>query len=64
MSEADVLVGGRGNDTLRGKVGDNVYVWNPGDGNDVIRDPYGDNTLRFGAGVASENMYDLSLGGM
>ena len=58
----DVLVGRRGNDTLRGEFGDDVYVWNPGDGNDVVRDPYGDNTLRFGAGVAPENVRVTSDG--
>ena len=57
-----MLVGRRGNDTLRGEFGDDVYVWNPGDGNNVVQNPYGDNTLRFGAGVAPENVRVTSDG--
>jgi Ca2+-binding RTX toxin-like protein len=52
----DIVVGGKGNDVLRGEGGDDVYVWNIGDGNDVISDFFGDNTLRFGAGIAPEDI--------
>jgi len=34
--DKNVFAGGRGNDTLEGGIGDDTYLWSPGDGNDEI----------------------------
>jgi Ca2+-binding RTX toxin-like protein len=34
----NVLIGGRGNDTMDGGNGDDTYIWSRGDGNDLIND--------------------------
>jgi hypothetical protein len=52
---ADVITGGRGNDTLRGGDGGDVYVYNFGDGDDYVHD-YGNGNdidrLALGPGIA------------
>ena len=52
----DTLVGLKGDDVLMGGAGDDTYVWNPGDGNDRIVDQQGDNVLRFGEGIAPDDV--------
>jgi Ca2+-binding RTX toxin-like protein len=37
-SRDNVLIGGRGNDTMDGGFGDDTYIWSRGDGNDLIND--------------------------
>ena len=57
--EDNVLIGGKGNDTLRGGTGSDTYIWNPGDGSDTIRDASaaGDaNILALGEGVSQDNV--------
>ena len=49
-------VGLKGDDVLMGGAGDDTYVWNPGDGNDRIVDQQGDNVLRFGEGIAPDDV--------
>ncbi|MGH8658773.1 MAG: calcium-binding protein [Gammaproteobacteria bacterium] len=55
----DELSGGTGDDALYGEAGDDVYVFNAGDGVDSIDDAEGVNRIRFGGGIALE---DLILG--
>ena len=60
----DILIGGIGNDTLVGGKGQDTYIYNAGDGIDNIYDTRaGKNTLRFGAGVDSNNI-KLNLGSL
>ena len=51
----ETLIGGKGDDELRGGGGNDVYVWNLGDGNDrIFNEKQNDreiNVLRFGEGV-------------
>lgn len=59
-----ILIGGLGNDTLRGNGGRNVYEFNQGDGSDLIRrdsssSSYSDSvggTIRLGAGINPEDV--------
>ena len=52
----DLLVGGRGNDIINGFRGDDTYVFNLGDGRDIIHDNYGFDILKFGEGIAPEDI--------
>ncbi|MEO1766759.1 putative Ig domain-containing protein [Thiobacter aerophilum] len=52
----DSLVGGTGSDLLDGGRGDDVYVFNAGDGSDRIVDVEGHDRLRFGEGIAPEDL--------
>ena len=52
----DTIIGGRGNDTLHGGEGDDVYVWNRGDGLDEIWEDAGSDTIRFGEGIAFDDL--------
>ena len=52
----DLLVGGRGNDIINGFRGDDTYVLNLGDGRDIIHDNYGFDILKFGEGIAPEDI--------
>jgi Ca2+-binding RTX toxin-like protein len=56
----NILVGGAGNDMLEGGWGNDTYVYEAGDGNDTIVDiHYSEteiDTLRFGAGVAADDV--------
>jgi Ca2+-binding RTX toxin-like protein len=59
----DTLIGNEGNDNINGGGGNDTFVWNLGDGNDIISDyryqKAANNetgVLRFGEGVAAENM--------
>ena len=61
----ETFIGGRGNDQLKGGMGSDVYVWNPGDGNDVIIDFAKDkdvNVLRFGPGVSPSDVKATARG--
>lgn len=61
----DTLAGGAGNDVLVGGEGDDLYLFNAGDGVDTIFDNLapGENTLRFGAGIAPQDLV-LKLGSL
>ena len=52
----DLIVGGRGNDIINGFRGDDTYVFNLGDGRDIIHDNYGFDILKFGEGIAPEDI--------
>ena len=52
----DTIIGGRGNDILYGGEGDDVYVWNRGDGLDEIWEDAGSDTIRFGEGIAFDDL--------
>ncbi|WP_033073857.1 calcium-binding protein [Sphingopyxis sp. MWB1] len=58
----DILIGGTGNDYLRGDTGNDTYVFNLGDGQDTIYENEsqftvgGTETLRFGLGIALEDL--------
>ncbi len=70
-SGAELLLGGAGNDSIDGNkgndvallgVGDDTFIWDPGDGNDTIEGQEGADTMRFnGANVAEQ--VDLSANG-
>ena len=53
----DTLVGGKGDDVLRGDSGNDTYVWNIGDGNDTIRDDQGWETIAFGEGITPKSVF-------
>jgi Ca2+-binding RTX toxin-like protein len=56
VSRSNILFGGRGDDTLDGNSGSDIYVWTRGDGNDVITD-YGwdgsDTLVLYGISAAN-----------
>ena len=57
----DTLDGGTGNDLLQGGAGDDTYLYNKYganlyDGQDTIEDLEGVNTVRFGAGIATQDI--------
>ena len=52
----DILCGGKGNDRLEGGEGDDIYLYNRGDGLDVITDGLGNDCIRFGDGIAFDNL--------
>ncbi|MGE0409905.1 MAG: hypothetical protein AB7P23_11675, partial [Amphiplicatus sp.] len=58
FTTADIIIGGLGNDTLRGAGGNDIYIYNSGDGNDTIVEGYlgGTDRLQFGAGIAPEDV--------
>ena len=45
------IIGGKGNDTIRGGSGVDTYVWNLGDGMDNLRDTEAKDKIVFGAGI-------------
>jgi hypothetical protein len=59
--------GGAGNDTVRGSLGNDTFVWNAGDGNDSVDGQAGADTLRFigsaGADAVVYNSGSFSAGG-
>ncbi|MGH1377430.1 MAG: calcium-binding protein, partial [Alphaproteobacteria bacterium] len=55
-TDNDTLVGGEGDDYLYGDNGDDVYVYNLGDGSDTITDYGGLDSLKFGAGIAVDDI--------
>ncbi|MBR1984157.1 MAG: hypothetical protein IKA31_00285 [Clostridia bacterium] len=61
-SDIDTIVGGKGNDTLFGRDGADIYEFNKGDGNDVLGRYCGDEaTLRFNDSTYEElNFTQLS----
>ena len=59
----NTIIGGRGEDHLRGGAGNDVYVWNRGDGNDTISDGGGDNILQFGEGITQEEVSIMATSG-
>lgn len=52
----DFIDGGAGIDVVRGGAGDDTYVFGLGYGQDLIEDGEGSNRLRFGAGIAPEDL--------
>ena len=52
----DTLIGGKGNDALNGGRGDDTYIWNLGDGFDAIYDESGNDKIKFGEGIALEDL--------
>ncbi len=63
---ADTLAGGRGDDTLEGSTGGDLYLYDRGDGRDVIIENLdhhifldGDDVVRFGAGILREDVQFL-----
>lgn len=57
----DVLIGGQGDDYLRGEGGNDTYVWKLGDGNDTITAENGD-TLRLDGVMANGVRFARKLG--
>ncbi len=65
-SNNNTISGNSGNNTFEGKGGDDrlvdnqggddTYIYNLGDGNDTINDVGGIDTIKFGAGIALENL--------
>ena len=57
----DIVYCGKGNDYIRGRGGDDLYIYELGDGCDTIIDSTvwgnGYNTLKFGEGIVMENIY-------
>ena len=52
------LVGAKGNDTLTGGAGKDVFYYSTGDGNDVITDyTAGQDTIKLGKGTISKTSY-------
>jgi len=51
---ADELIGGPGVDTMFGRGGDDVFVWDPGDGSDFIEGGGGFDTMLFDGSAGSE----------
>jgi Ca2+-binding RTX toxin-like protein len=61
-SENDAIDGNRGDDTGLLGVGDDSFVWDPGDGSDKVEGEAGTDTMIFnGAGVAED--FDVSTNG-
>lgn len=52
------IIGGKGADFLQGGLGDDVYVWNPGDGNDTIyeSDDRTFDVIEFGGGITGSDI--------
>jgi hypothetical protein len=50
-ANADVIIGNGGNDKLKGKAGDDLYIYHPGDGNDTITDTSGNDLLYLEDGI-------------
>ena len=59
----DTLIAGQGNDIVDGGDGDDTYIYARGDGTLTITDDGGSNTLRFGAGITTEQI-SLGLGSL
>ena len=63
-----MIVGGVGNDTLRGEEGNDTYIFEIGDGVDVIQDYENSSTagkqdtIVFGAGISLEDVLLLKSG--
>jgi Ca2+-binding RTX toxin-like protein len=72
-SGAETLRGGLGNDSIDGNrgndvafmgLGDDTFVWDPGDGSDVVEGELGDDTLLFnGGGGTVADQVDVSANG-
>uniref|UniRef100_UPI0005879E3D calcium-binding protein n=1 Tax=Cellvibrio mixtus TaxID=39650 RepID=UPI0005879E3D len=55
-AQGSIITGGKGNDSLYGGQGNDVYVIRSGDGNDTVYENGGINTIRFSAGVSPEQL--------
>lgn len=59
--DSDIVFCGKGNDYIRGKTGDDLYIYEKGDGRDTIQDNSiwgcGYNTLQFGEGITFDDLY-------
>ena len=58
----DSIDGNRGNDVAFMGVGDDTFVWDPGDGSDVVEGQVGDDTMLFN-GAGGPERVDLSANG-
>jgi Ca2+-binding RTX toxin-like protein len=58
----DSIDGNRGNDVAFMGVGDDTFVWDPGDGSDVVEGQVGDDTMLFNGAGGAERV-DLSANG-
>ncbi|OSI16064.1 hypothetical protein BWD09_07755 [Neisseria dentiae] len=52
----DILDGGSGNDKLHGGAGNDTFMFAKGSGQDTVSDTEGSNTVRFGTGIAPEDL--------
>lgn len=50
------IIGGKGNDTIRGGSGVDTYVWNLGDGMDNLRDTEAKDKIVFGTGITAADL--------
>lgn len=55
-NKQNLIIGGRGNDTIRTSVGDDTFVFERGDGFDTITDTGGADRIQFGPSVAAEDV--------
>ncbi|NRA72383.1 MAG: hypothetical protein HRU24_15310, partial [Gammaproteobacteria bacterium] len=53
---------GKGDDSVHGGKGDDLYIYELGDGNDTINDSGGTDTLRFGVGIDVDNISVTAVG--
>ena len=57
----DIVFCGKGNDYIRGKTGDDLFIYEKGDGRDTIQDSSiwgnGFNTLQLGEGISLDDLY-------
>ncbi len=62
----DIIYCGKGNDTIRGKTGDDVFIYEYGDGYDKMTDysiwGESDDTLQFGKDITPDEVYAEKLG--
>ncbi len=55
-AQGSIITGGKGNDSLYGGQGNDVYVIRSGDGNDTIYESGGINSIRFTEGILPEQL--------
>src|ERR1700754_153463 len=58
----DSLIGGAGDDKLYGGAGNDSYVFNLGDGDDSIAERGGNDVVRFGEGIATDQIWLRKVG--
>ncbi len=61
-TNANILHGGRGNDTIYASVGDDQYIFDRGSGRDTVRDTGGIDHIQFGPGVRANELVFEVLG--
>jgi len=55
-NKSNIVIAGRGNDTIYTSVGDDTFVFERGDGVDTIRDTGGVDRIQFGPSVAADDV--------